>query len=90
MCVLHVQVLYFDEEYGNNDIRLIELSPELLNTLKEEEAFGMLFAVYYLFLKPPFNFTLYYQYRQTLFSIVISPNTVTSPLHPQIIVINAH
>ncbi|XP_063681104.1 sister chromatid cohesion protein DCC1-like [Bolinopsis microptera] len=33
------QVLYFDEEYGKNDVRLIELSPEMLNILKEEKSF---------------------------------------------------
>ena len=36
-------MLYFDEDYGSNDIRLIELSPELLKILKEEKSFGELF-----------------------------------------------
>lgn len=41
-------MLYFDEEYGNNDVRLIELSPELLKTLEEEKSFGQ-FTIFYRF-----------------------------------------
>jgi len=37
--IANTQVLYFNEEFGQDDIRLLELTPDLLQTLKEEKTF---------------------------------------------------